>query len=225
MWTSRFAQSFMPQHFPDPNCWWNITINYGKNICYNVCRISKVYASEKTTIRSCKSSADFQPFQPRVSLPLNFLNYFSCVAVVGFPWYIYFSKWLGWGKLHNDIDLPPFAILLELLVINHSSSERRNIFVPQWLKLSRVLVVLQIAWMRTSPQFSWITRSGWALCLALNRVSGYLWHCSKWFLPVLEVLACSIYRHFNYAITNAPEFPLPSLLTFRLRKFVRGFPN
>ena len=123
--------------------------------------------------------ADFQPFQPRVSLPLMFLNYFSCVAVVGFPWYIHFSKWLGRGKLHNDIDLPPLAILLDLLVINHSSCERRNIFVPRWLKLSRVLVVLQLAWMRLFPQLSWITRSGLALCLALDKVSGYLWHCSK----------------------------------------------
>ena len=54
-------------------------------------------------------------------------------------------------ELHNNVDLPPFAILLELLVINHSSSERRNIFVPRWLKLSRVVVVSQLAWVRTSP--------------------------------------------------------------------------
>ena len=77
--------------------------------------------------------------------PLS-LNYFSCVAVVGFTRYIYFSKWLGWCKVHNDIDFPPFAILLELLVISHSSSERRSIFVPWWLKLFRVLVVLQLAY-------------------------------------------------------------------------------
>ena len=35
--------------------------------------------------------------------------------------------------------------LLELLLINHTLSERRNIFVSWWLKLSRVLVVLQFA--------------------------------------------------------------------------------
>ena len=117
----------------------------------------------KAAICSCKNFADFQTFQPHVSLPLNFLNYFSCVAVVGFPWYIYLSKWLGWGKLHNDIDLPPFTILLELLVNNHSSSERMNIFVSQWLKISRVLVLLKFAWVRTSSQLSWITQSGLAL--------------------------------------------------------------
>ena len=55
-------------------------------------KISKVFASEKTMNSSCKNFANFQPFQPRVSLPLNFLNYFSCAAVVAFPWYIYFSK-------------------------------------------------------------------------------------------------------------------------------------
>ena len=40
------------------------------------------------------------------------------------------------------IDLLPLAKLLELLDINHSSSERRIIFVPQLLKFSHVLVVL-----------------------------------------------------------------------------------
>ena len=60
------------------------------------------------------------------------------------------------------IDLLPFAKLLELLAIDHSSSERRIIFVPRWLKFSHVLVVLQLAWVRTSPQLSWITQSGLA---------------------------------------------------------------
>ena len=42
----------------------------------------------------------------------------------------------------------------------------------------------------------------------------------------LEVLASSIDTDFNYVITNALELPLsPSPLTFRLQKFVRGFPN
>ena len=41
------------------------------------------------------------------------------------------------------IDSLPFVNLLELLVINHSSSESRNIFVPLWLKFSHVMVVLQ----------------------------------------------------------------------------------
>ena len=167
----------MPRNFSYPNCWWNKTINYGKNICKNISKISKVYASGKTMIRSSKNLADFQSFQPHVSLPLNFLNYFSCVAAVGFPRYICFSKWLGWGKLQNDIDLPPFAILLVLLVINHSSSERRNFFVPLWLKLSHVLVVLQLTWMCTSPQSSWITRSGLASCLTLDRVLRPLLGC------------------------------------------------
>ena len=107
-----------------------------------------MYASEKTAIRSFKNFADFQPFQPCVSLSRNFLNYFSCVVELRsgswFPWCTYFFKWLGWGKLHNDIDISLFAVLLELLVINHCSSERKNIFVPRWLRLVR----LQFAWVR-----------------------------------------------------------------------------
>ena len=60
------------------------------------------------------------------------------------------------------IDLLPFAKLLELLAIDHSSSKRRIIFAPRWLKFSHVVVVLQLAWVRTSPQLSWITQSGLA---------------------------------------------------------------
>ena len=51
---------------------------------------------------------------------------------------------------------------LELLAINHSSSERRIIFVPRLLKLSHILVVLYFAWVRTSPHLSWIMRSNLA---------------------------------------------------------------
>ena len=156
-----------------------------------------------------------------------FLNYFSCVAVVGFPWYIHFSKWLGRGKLHNDIDLPPLAILLDLLVINHSSCERRNIFVPRWLKLSRVLVVLQLAWMRLFPQLSW--HCVWPLirCQGTCDIVPNVPAVSSNKRQGLKWLACSIDTDFHYAIANAPELslPPPSPLTFRLRKFLRGFPN
>ena len=51
---------------------------------------------------------------------------------------------------------------MELLAIDHSLSERKIIFVPWWLKFSHALVVLQLAWVRTSPQLSWITRSSLA---------------------------------------------------------------
>ena len=127
------------------------------------------------------------------------LNYFSCIAVVGFTWYIYF--WLSdLGGINYIMILtyPHSQSSWNYLVINHSSSEKRNIFVPRWLKLSCVLVVLQLA------------------CYNLH---GYLWHCSKWtpliwsraqqYMSGLEVLACSINTNFNHAITNAPQLPLP----------------
>ena len=53
----------------------------------------------------------------------------------------------------------------ELLGINHSLSERRDIFVSQLLKLSHVLVVLQLAWVPTSLKLSCIMQSGLALFL------------------------------------------------------------
>ena len=45
-------------------------------------------------------------------------------------------------KLFLVIDLLPLAKLLELLAIDHSSSDRRTIFIPRWLKFFHVLVVL-----------------------------------------------------------------------------------
>ena len=46
--------------------------------------------------------------------------------------------------------------------MNNSSCVRRIIFVPRWLKFSHVLIVLQLGWVHTSPQLSWIMRSGLA---------------------------------------------------------------
>ena len=49
------------------------------------------------------------------------------------------------------IDLVPFAKFLELLAIDHSSSDRRIIFVPRLLKFCHVLVALQRAWVHVLP--------------------------------------------------------------------------
>ena len=51
-------------------------------------------------------------------------------------------KVLAQTKLFLIIDLFPCIKLLELLAVNHSSSERSIIFVPRLLKFSHVLVVL-----------------------------------------------------------------------------------
>ena len=125
------------------------------------------------------------------------------------------------NKLFYYIDLLPFTNLLELLVINHSSFEGKNIFVPRWLKVSHVLVVLQLAWLCTLPQLKWIWRSSLAFCLDLLRVSRYLWHSSKWscwvgcvfqYTSGLEVLAYSINNDFNYVITMLQSYIHPELL-------------
>ena len=44
------------------------------------------------------------------------------------------------AEVFSSKHFPPKLFVINV-VINHSSSERRNIFVPRWLKLSRVLVV------------------------------------------------------------------------------------
>ena len=70
------------------------------------------------------------------------------------------SEYFHKSKLLLLTDLLPLGKLLELLAINQSSPERRESFVPLLLKLFHVLVVLQLAWLRISPQLSWITQSG-----------------------------------------------------------------
>ena len=52
------------------------------------------------------------------------------------------SKGFQKPRLLLIIDLLPFAKLLELLAIDHSSSEKRITFVPRFLKFSHILVVL-----------------------------------------------------------------------------------
>ena len=75
------------------------------------------------------------------------------------------SNYNNYTRTSYYVELLPITNLLELLVINHSSSERRKIFVPWWSKLSCVLVVLQLAWVRTSPPLR---------CIRLSIVSGAL---------------------------------------------------
>ena len=69
------------------------------------------------------------------------------------------SKRLHKPKLLLIVDLVHFVKLLKLLAINHSLSKRRNIFVPQLLKLSHFLVVLQLARVLNLLQLRWITRT------------------------------------------------------------------
>ena len=57
------------------------------------------------------------------------------------------------------MDLLPFAKLLELLALDHSSSEKRMIFAPWWLKFSGCFITYMGAHF---PQLNWITQSGLA---------------------------------------------------------------
>ena len=116
------------------------------------------------------------------------------------------------------IDLLLFAKLLELLAIDHSSSERRIIFVPRWLKFSHVLVILNLHGcallhnrLDNAIRFS-------TLC----RMSTFLWNSSKWaccfghflqYTSGLEVLACSLNTDLNYGITILQLRPFPEPLS------------
>ena len=90
---------------------------------------------------------------------------------------------------------------MELLAINHSSPERRIIFVPRLLRLSHVLVVLLLAWVRTSQQLSWIRRSGLAIFPGCQGLFIYL---LKPFLPLVHKIAFAntfqLYHKIKYNI-------------------------
>ena len=76
-------------------------------------------------------------------------------------WRDHFQTWLFFWQI---VEIHCFFLgkFLEILATNHSLSKRRDIFVPQLLELPHVLIVLQLAWMHSSPQLSWITQSGLA---------------------------------------------------------------
>ena len=84
-----------------------------------------------------------------------------------------------------------FGKFLELLAINHSLSERRDI-VTQLLKLYHFLVVLQLAWVPTSLQFIFITRLGLVLSPGCQSSCGIF---------LLVQLFPSIDTNFSYVIT------------------------
>ena len=117
------------------------------------------------------------------------------------------------------MDLLQFAKLLELLAIDHSSSGRRIIFAPRLLKFCHVLVALQLLWVHPcsgcfitcmDAHFHTVKFDNTIRFSILSRMSGFLWHSSKWtcqfgnffqYTSGLEVLACSLDTDVNYVTT------------------------
>ena len=121
-------------------------------------------------------SSSFQKFLllniiPSFDIPFLAIYIFISLDPFGKSETTQISGCLHKPKLLRIIDFLPLAKLLELLALNHSLSKRMDTFVCQLLKLSHVLVALQLAWVRTSTQLSWITRF---------RALGFLWHSLKW---------------------------------------------
>ena len=112
-------------------------------------------------IKICVANIRVQKQPPRCSLYKAVLRNFV----------IFTGKHLCWSPYTNlGYFLILFAKHLKLLAVNYSLSERRIIFVPRLLKFSRVLVIFQLAWVRTSAQLSWIMRSSLA-CFLGSQVS------------------------------------------------------
>ena len=97
--------------------------------------------------------------------------------------------------------------LFESLAINYSLPRKIDIFVSRFFKLSYVLVILQLAWVHTSPQLCWIARSGLALFPICQGSCGIV--SSGLASSVVSfntdqgsyVLACSFDIDFNYVTT------------------------
>ena len=110
-------------------------------------------------------------------------------------------------KLFLIIYLLPFAKFLELLAIDHSSSERRIIFyssVVEVFPCSGCFITCM------GTHFPAVELDNLIRFSILSRMSGFLWHSSKWacwfscFLQYssgLEVLACGLNTNINYATT------------------------
>ena len=89
----------------------------------------------------------------------------------------------------------------------NSSSLRREIYFSQWSKFSTLLPVKR---RRCSLPCSWVGSRDWfSIAPGPFRVSGFLWHSSKWarqsalgilqYTSGLEVLACSFDTNFILA--------------------------
>ena len=108
------------------------------------------------------------------------------------------SQCLHRPKLFLIIGLLLFTKLLELLAINHSLPESRII-------CSSVVEVLPCS----GAHFSAGELDNVIWFSTLSRMSGFLWHSSKWacyfscllqYMSRLEVLACSLNTDLNYVI-------------------------
>ena len=113
----------------------------------------------------------------------------------------------GTFHLFLIIDFHPFAKPLELLAINHSSSERRIIFVHQMLKFSPCFGCFITC---MGAHFPIVELDNVIQFSTLSRLSGFLQHSSKyayWFsiflqyTSGLEGLARSLDTDLNYVTT------------------------
>ena len=108
-------------------------------------------------------------------------------------------------KLFLNIDLLPFAKLLELLAIDHSSCERMIIsvlfLVVEVLPCSGYFITC------TGAHFPAVELDNAIRFSILSKMSGFLWQCSKWvcrfsrflhYTSGFEVLARSLDTDINY---------------------------
>ena len=96
-------------------------------------------------------------------------------------------------EVRSEFTLWQFEDMLSLLakfVELHTSSERKNNFVPRYSKLSHVQAALQLSWVHIFPWLTWIVPSGLTMCLALSKVSGLLQHSSKWARRLNHIHQC-----------------------------------
>ena len=114
-------------------------------------------------------------------------------------------------------------VLLELLAINYISPERKIIFVPLLLKFFHVLVVLSCM----GAHFLSVELDNAIRFITLFRMSGFLWHSSRWACQFgcsgHEVLACSLNTDLNYVTTMPFLEPLSKVATTFRRKIQKLF--
>ena len=80
-------------------------------------------------------------------------------------------------KLLLSIEIFPFGKLLELLAINHSLSERRDIFCSLAVEVLPFFVCFSTC---MGTHFPAVEMNHVIRFSALSRVLGFLWHSSKW---------------------------------------------
>ena len=132
------------------------------------------------------------------------LKFSNKILAIKFCKYYYVFVALSTAQLYSNFVSFGFGLKITSSMQNLCSyrllSERANIFcVPQWLKLSYIMVLLQLVCLLTSLILNWIKHTALTLHLALSRSS--VSHCAGFHIMFQSCIEKNNWLEFSNNIT------------------------